>query len=165
MACFCFLFNIMDYQVDGRTPYEARHGKSFQGKIIPLGAEVQYKPNSKSDKERLTTFGGITLPGIFAGYAMDHGGYWNGDMWVIPWHHLEEANNISEVKLRRIPQNEVIVQYFHILSLSTSGRYSTTTRTKTTTTQNQTSKQSISTNQRRTKRTRITATRTRITNR
>ena len=72
MACFCFLFNILDVQIDGRTPFEARHGKRFKGKIIPFGAEVQYKPSSDSDRARLKTFGGKTLAGVFFGYDLDN---------------------------------------------------------------------------------------------
>ena len=72
MHCFCMLFNILDQQVDGLTPYESRFGKRCSGKTIPFGAEVQYKPTSKSDLERLSAFGGKTLPGLFLGYHLEN---------------------------------------------------------------------------------------------
>ena len=44
---------------------------------------------------------------------MDHGGYWNNDLWIVPWFQLEEAQCMSDIHPRRIKQDEVIVQYIN----------------------------------------------------
>ena len=73
LACFCYLYNITDRQLNGITPYQSRFETPFHGPIIPFGAEVQYKPSTPSDIARLQKFGSKTLSGIFMGYALHAG--------------------------------------------------------------------------------------------
>ena len=54
----------------GRTPYERRFGKPFDGPIIPFGSLVEYYPISAKDQSRIHQFGKNVLPGIFLGYAL-----------------------------------------------------------------------------------------------
>ena len=55
---------------DGKTPYEMRLGKPFNGPVIPFGAMVENHPISAKDRWRLHQFGPKVLPGIFLGYAL-----------------------------------------------------------------------------------------------
>ena len=67
MECKTYLRNIQDLLSDGKTPYERRHGKPFEGPIIPFGSLVEYHPK---DQSRVHQFGKKVLPGLFLGYAL-----------------------------------------------------------------------------------------------
>ncbi len=41
--------------------YKARFGIDFDGPMIPVGAQIKYKPISKTDKARLHKLGGKLL--------------------------------------------------------------------------------------------------------
>ena len=107
MSCYCFLRNVVDILVDGMTPWRKRFGKNFTGPIIPFGAEVQYKPITTKDKDRLHKLGGKLLSGVFVGYSQQVGGGWSGDLLVIDWEELENADNVSEVYIKRFAHPEV----------------------------------------------------------
>ena len=68
MNCFCYLKNVIDLLDDGQTAYQRRWKTDFAGPLIPLGAEVNWKPISQKDKARLHAFGSSVLSGIFLGY-------------------------------------------------------------------------------------------------
>ena len=82
MECHCYLRNIQDLLSDGKTPYERRFGKPFNGPIFPFGAMVEYHPISAKDLSRLHQFGPTVLPGFFLGYVLSAGGIWKGDIMV-----------------------------------------------------------------------------------
>ena len=83
MECHCYLRNIQDLLSDGKTPYERRFGKPFNGPVIPFGAMVEYHPISAKDLSRLLhQFGLTVLPGFFLGYVLSAGGIWKGDIMV-----------------------------------------------------------------------------------
>ena len=69
MECFCYLRNVTDLLSDGKTPYERRLGKPFNGPVIPFGAMVEYHSISAKDLSRLHQFGPKVLPGKFLGYV------------------------------------------------------------------------------------------------
>ena len=52
MECYCYLRNIQDLLYDGKTPYERRFVKPFNGPAIPFGAMVEYHPISASKTHR-----------------------------------------------------------------------------------------------------------------
>ena len=64
MECYCYLRDIRDLLSDGKTPYERRFGKPFNGPVIPFGAMVEYHLISAKDLSRLHQFGPKVLPGI-----------------------------------------------------------------------------------------------------
>ena len=70
MKCYTYLRNVTDLQSDGKTPYERRFGKPFEGPIIPFGSLVEYHPISAKDQSRIHQFGKKVLPGLFHGYAL-----------------------------------------------------------------------------------------------
>ena len=78
MECISHLRNIQDLLSDGKTPYERRFGKPFEGPIIPFGSLVEYHPISAKDQSRIHQFGKKVLPGLFLGYALYAGGIWKG---------------------------------------------------------------------------------------
>ena len=65
-----YLRNIQDLLSDGKTPYERRFGKPFQGPIIPFGSLVEYYRISGKDQLRIHQFGKKVLPALFLGYAL-----------------------------------------------------------------------------------------------
>ena len=70
MECYTYLRNVTDLLSDGKTPYERRFGKPFEGPIIPFGSLVEYHPISAKDQSRIHQFGKKVLPGLFLGYAL-----------------------------------------------------------------------------------------------
>ena len=44
MECYTYLRNVTDLLSDGKTPYERRFGKPFEGPVIPFGSLVEYHP-------------------------------------------------------------------------------------------------------------------------
>ena len=83
MECKTYLRNVTDFLYDGKTPYERRFGKPFEGPIIPFGSLVECHPVTAKDQSRIHQFGKKILPGLFLGYALFAGGefgrvtYWS----------------------------------------------------------------------------------------
>ena len=74
MECYTYLRNVTDLLSDGKTPYERRFGKPFEGPIIPFGSLVEYHPITAKDHSRIHQSGKKVLPGLFLGYALYAGG-------------------------------------------------------------------------------------------
>ena len=106
MECFSYLRNIQDLLSDGKTPYERRFGKPFEGLIIPFGSLVEYYPISAKDQSRIHHFGKKVLPGLFLGYALYAGGIWKGDVLVADLEELETMD-ASEIYSKRLNAKEV----------------------------------------------------------
>ena len=84
--------------------------EAFKGPVIPFGAEVRYKPSTPSDQDQLQTFGPQTVPGIFIRYKQASGGGWpSGDLYVVNWEQMENAEMARDVHVRDIKAEEVIV--------------------------------------------------------
>ena len=54
-----------DLLSDGKTPYERRFGKPFEGPIILFGSLIEYHPITAKDQSRIHQFGKKVLPGLF----------------------------------------------------------------------------------------------------
>ena len=65
MECYTYLRNVTDLLSDGKTPYERRFGKPFEGPIIPFGSLVEYHPITAKDQSRIHQFGKKVLYGFF----------------------------------------------------------------------------------------------------
>ena len=107
VECCTYLRNIQDLLSDGKTPYERRFGKPFQGPIIPLVSLVEYYPISAKDQSRIHQFGKKVLPGLFLGYALYAGGIWKGDVLIADLEELETMD-ASEIYCKRLNAKEVI---------------------------------------------------------
>ena len=110
MMYFCFARNIHDVLVGGNTAYKNRFGIDFPqpaNGLITFGAEVEYKPISQKDLERLHSCGKKRLPRLFIGYHQQEGGGWSGDVEVIDWEELEQATEARSVKVKRFKAQEV----------------------------------------------------------
>ena len=107
MESFTHLRNIQDVLSDGKTPYERRFGKPYEGPIIPFGSLVEYYPISAKDQSRIHQFGKKVLPGLFLGYALYAGGNWKGDILVADIEELETMD-ASEIYSKRLDAKEVI---------------------------------------------------------
>ena len=57
LECYTYLRNIQDLLSDGKTPFERRFGKPFQGPIIPFGSLVEYHPITAKDQSGTHQFG------------------------------------------------------------------------------------------------------------
>ena len=82
MECHTYLRNFQDLLSDGKTPYERRFGKPFQGPIIPFGSLVEYYPISAKDQSRIHQVGKKVLLGLFLEYASYAGRIWKGDVLI-----------------------------------------------------------------------------------
>ena len=72
---FCFLRVAQDMlHPDNKTAYERRWGYDFHGPRIPFGAEVHFRPSSKSDLCMVHPMGSKTVCGFFAGYHQQEWG-------------------------------------------------------------------------------------------
>ena len=107
MECYTYLRNVTDLLSDGKTPYERRFGKPFEGPIIPFGSLVEYHPKNAKDQSRIHQFGKKVLPGLFLGYALYAGGIWKGDVLVADLEELETMD-ASEIYSKRLNAKEVI---------------------------------------------------------
>ena len=107
MECYTYLRNVTDLLSDGKTPYERRFGKPFNGPIIPFGSLVEYHPTTAKDQSRIHQFGRKVLPGLFLGYALFAGGIWKGDVLIADLEELETMD-ASEIYSKRLNAKEVI---------------------------------------------------------
>ena len=107
MECYTYLRNVTDLLSDGKTPYERRFGKPFEGPIIPSGSLVEYHPITAKDQSRIHQFGKKVLPGLFLGYALYAGGIWKGDVLIADLEELETMD-ASEIYSKRLNAKEVI---------------------------------------------------------
>ena len=106
MECYTYLRNVTDLLSDGKTPYERRFGKPFEGPVVPFGSLVEYHPITAKDQSRMHQFGKKVLPGLFLGYALYAGGLWKGDVLIAD---LElETMDASEICPKRLNAKEVI---------------------------------------------------------
>ena len=81
MQCYCYLRNIQDLLLDGKTPYERRFGEPCKEPIVPFGAMVDHLHTSAKDMSRLHQFGPKVVSGKFLGYALHAG-------WTLEKRHL-----------------------------------------------------------------------------
>ena len=107
MECYTYLRNVTDLLSDGKTPYERRFGKPFEGPIIPFGSLDEYHPITAKDQSRIHQFGKKVLPGLFLGYALYAGGIWKGDVLIADLEELETMD-ASEIYSKRLNAKEVI---------------------------------------------------------
>ena len=119
-----------DVLKDGFTAYESRFLKKFEGPLIPMGAEVTYKPSSPKDLDNLEKYGEKTLPGIFVGYHQLAGGQWSGDFLVADWEQIGEVDTAREINLRRVKEIVPLLLDGKI-PLPTRGRTPSSTRSPT----------------------------------
>lgn len=101
MSCFCFLKFAVDFLDGKETAYKRRFGHNFSGPLIPFGAEINYKPITPRDEARLQQFGTKALPGVFVGYEQQAGGGWTGNLNIINWEQMENAEIFSDVYVKR----------------------------------------------------------------
>ena len=107
MECYTYLRNVTDLLSDGKTPYERRFGKPFEGPINPFGSLVEYHPITAKDQSRIHQFGKKVLPGLFLGYALYAGWIWKGDVLIEDLEELETMD-ASEIYSKRLNAKEVI---------------------------------------------------------
>ena len=106
MECYTYLRNVTDLLSDGKTPYERRFGKPFEGPVVPFGSLVEYHPITAKDQSRIHQFGKKVLPGLFLGYALYAGGIWKGDVLIADLEELETMD-ASEIYSKRLNAKEV----------------------------------------------------------
>ena len=64
------------------TPWEARFGEAFPGRMIPFGAAVAFHPNRENRGRTELPFADKAVEGIFLGYHRTIGEQWKGDYEV-----------------------------------------------------------------------------------
>ena len=91
---------------EGNSPWKARHGTDFKGKVFPFGCGVHYLPaptkgmNSKAAP--------AMSYGIFLGYRLAPGGKWNGQ------YIIGELSDFSGMSLNKDePETECYIHPHH----------------------------------------------------
>ena len=107
MRCATLLKNIVDLLHNRKTAYEMRFGEPFRGPIFPFGCEIYYEPITDDDKRKCHSLGVKVLSGIFVGYKQHHGGGWTGDLRIIDWIQMENAERPSEVYVKTFKSSEI----------------------------------------------------------
>ena len=107
MECYTYLRNVTELLFDGKTPYERRFGKPFEGPIVPFGSLVEYHPITAKDQSRIHKFGKKVLFGMFFGYALYAGEIWKGEALIADLVDLETMD-ASEIFSKRLNAKEVI---------------------------------------------------------
>ena len=74
-----------------QTPYKFRYKEDFPYELIPLGAELHFKPESPKDMRKLNKYNEKMLPGIMLGYKMLAGNKSSGDIIILEKEDLEAA--------------------------------------------------------------------------
>ena len=121
----------MDKVANGFNAHEKRFTMSFDGPLIPMGAEVRYMPISAKDKARTHKFGDKLLNGIFAGYGQHAGGRWDKTLLLADWEELQKQEIASQVRVKRFKAGEVHpVKVAEGVRISVSRRSNTTTGNK-----------------------------------
>ena len=116
--CYCVLRDLTDPLHDGFAAWQDRIAdaqnessakplKEFNGYLLRFGHAIEYKPSSPEDHERIHKFGNKTLPGILVGYDQATGGGWSGDYRIIDQEEVENAENASDIHVKRI--KEIVV--------------------------------------------------------
>ena len=83
--------------VGEQTAHQKRYGQDFKGPCLPFGCHIEYQAITDDDKARLHKYGGKLLPGIFMYYESMFGGKWSGDVWIVDWEAMENAENVHDV--------------------------------------------------------------------
>ena len=101
--CFCNLYNFTTKVRDDCTPYELRHGVSFQGLLIPFGALVSFYPAGPRQKQ-MAKFEPRQVDGIFIGYHMQSGGKWSGDYFVVSREDFTTVAHERDIHVQRLKE-------------------------------------------------------------
>ena len=96
--------NVCDVVREGKTAYQTRHDADFDGKLLPFGCLVHYKPASIREKESLQKFGPRMTQGIFVGYHLHSGGKWSGDYKVLDVNMYRDRPEHCAVHVHRIKE-------------------------------------------------------------
>ena len=88
LRCYTLLHNTE--KVNGQTPWELTFGEEFQGKRIPFGALVNFKPTSS--RKLSTKFGPDAVTGVFAGYITTSGENWRREYLAWPLTDFKDAD-------------------------------------------------------------------------
>ena len=107
MECCCYLRNVQDLLVDGKTQYEKRFGEPLEAPVILFGSMVQYHPISAKDQSRLHQCGKKVLLGIFLGYALYAERSWREDFLIADIDKLENLD-ASEIHAQKLNAKEVL---------------------------------------------------------
>ena len=88
LKCYTLLHNAE--KVNGQSPWELTFGEEFQGKRIPFGALVNFKPTSS--RKLSTKFGPDAVTGVFAGYITTSGENWRREYLAWPLADFKDAD-------------------------------------------------------------------------
>ena len=70
MERYCYLRNVHDKMADGKTAFEKRFGKEFDGPLVPFGSLMEHVPTTAKDRSRTHQVGQTTMRGIFLGVVL-----------------------------------------------------------------------------------------------
>ena len=91
---FCHGRNVSLSAFHGETPWKAKFGEKFPGRLIPFGSKVTFRPPVHKGAK----FAPQNEHGIFAGYFSQPGGRWKGEYLMISFEQLIKVTGRIEVK-------------------------------------------------------------------
>ena len=100
MECLSYLRSVRGKVADGKTAFENRYGKIFDGPSNRFGILVEYIPITAKDKSRMHQFGQKTLNGIVSGYVLRAGRGWSSDLMIADYEDLQDSE-ASEIYVTR----------------------------------------------------------------
>ena len=89
----------------GSTPWEAKNGTAFPGKLLPFGCKVTYRPSERTGPK----FAPRSENGLFAGWHLQPGGTFKGDYLVIPYEALVRTDPQRKLVIRRVKEVDMSV--------------------------------------------------------
>jgi len=83
------------------TPYKFRYKEDFPYELIPLGAQLYFKPELPKDMKKLNKYNEKMIPGIMLGYKMNAGNKPSGEIIILEKEDLELAASPQGLYKRR----------------------------------------------------------------
>ena len=89
------------HSTTNQTPYKFRYNEDFPYELIPLGAELHFKPESPKDMRKLNKYNEKMFPGIMLGYKLLAGNKPSGDILILEREDIENARTPQGLLKRR----------------------------------------------------------------
>ena len=81
--CHCYIRNVQDLVADGQPLCERPFNSPFRKTDYLVWNRSKIYPISSKDQGPVHQFGTKVCPGIFAGYALNAGRSWTGDLLIV----------------------------------------------------------------------------------
>ena len=102
---FCLGRNAVLPARHGSTPWAAKNGTAFPGKLLPFGCKVNYRPSERTGPK----FAPRSEYALFVGWHLQPGGIFKGDYLVVPYEALVRTDPQRKLVVRRVKEVDMSV--------------------------------------------------------